>query len=84
VLDARAKYPSNSLADLYNRDGMPGELRQAHNKLDAAVLTVLGLKADASEERILARLFELYDELTRGLLDAQPVKKTRKKPEILA
>lgn len=84
VLDARTNYPSNSLADLYNRDAMPTDLRKAHEKLDAAVLSAFGLKSDASDERILAKLFELYDELTRGLLDAQPVKKTRKKPEILA
>lgn len=84
VLSAREEFPNNTLADLYNPDGMPQSLRQAHNNLDKAVLSVFGLKSNASEESILAKLFDLYDELTRGLLDAQPVKKTRKKPEILA
>ena len=84
VLDARSKYPDNSLADLYNKNGMPGELRQAHNALDALILGSYGLKATATDEQILTALFAQYDDLTRGLLDAQPVKKTRKKPEILA
>ena len=84
VLDARADFPDNSLADLYDPNAMPPALRQAHNQLDKVVLGCFGLKQTASEESILAKLFDLYDELTRGLLDAQPVKKTRKKPEILA
>ena len=78
VLDARAEFPDNSLADLYDPNAMPPALRQAHKKLDAAVLAAFGLKADASDERILAKLFEAYDDLTRGLLDAQSKAKVRR------
>ena len=37
ILDARAKYPENSLADLYDETVMPPELRQAHRANDLAV-----------------------------------------------
>ena len=34
ILDARAKYPDCSLADLYDEVTMPPELRKAHQVLD--------------------------------------------------
>src|SRR3546814_4843931 len=37
VLDARAAHPTSSLADLYDPDTMPGNLRKAHAALDVAV-----------------------------------------------
>jgi hypothetical protein len=37
VLDARAKHPDSSLADLYDPLTMPADLVKAHHKLDAAV-----------------------------------------------
>ena len=37
VVDARARFPGSSLADLYDIDAMPPELRKAHHALDAAV-----------------------------------------------
>lgn len=79
VLDARALYPDNSLAALYNRDGMPSELRKAHKALDKVVLASFGLAATASDEKILETLFDRYSELTRGLLDAEPSKSKRQK-----
>ncbi len=36
ILDARAKYPDSSLADLYDELTMPPELRSAHQKNDRA------------------------------------------------
>lgn len=80
VLDARDSYPENSLADLYNRNGMPSDLRKAHSTLDKAVLAAFGLKAAASDERILEKLFTLYAELTRGLLDLEPDRPRKAKP----
>jgi hypothetical protein len=37
VLDARAKYPESTLADLYDPLTMPPELSKAHAKLDTLV-----------------------------------------------
>ncbi len=37
VLDARAAHPGATLADLYDADLMPPDLRRAHRELDAAV-----------------------------------------------
>ena len=57
-----------TLSDLYDPLTMPTPLRDAHEKLDHAVLTAIGLRSYATELAIVTRLFELYDELTRGLL----------------
>lgn len=64
ILDARAKYPDSSLADLYDAAAMPPDLRRAHSLNDAAVLRLYGLPADAPEPTIVAHLMNLYKELT--------------------
>ncbi len=79
VLDVRGKYPTSSLADLYDPRSMPKDLVNAHNALDRLVLAAYGLKSDATEADILANLFARYAELTADLLTELPVKKTRKK-----
>lgn len=71
VLNARADFPSNSLADLYDSNSMPVVLRSAHVVLDKSVLNAFGMSADASDDEILATLFQRYKEATEGLfLDA--------------
>ncbi len=62
VLEARAKYPNSSLADLYESSSMPSELSKAHAKLDAEVLASYGLEVTSNNVEILERLFELYAE----------------------
>ena len=64
ILDARAKYPDSSLADLYDAAAMPPDLRRAHSLNDAAVLRLYGLSTDAPEPTIVAHLMNLYKELT--------------------
>lgn len=81
VLDVREKYPTSSLADLYDPRSMPKNLVDAHNALDRLVLSSYGLKSDATEADILANLFARYAELTADLLTELPVKKTRKKTD---
>ena len=66
ILDARAKYPDASLADLYDPLTMPPDLRAAHEANDRAVLAAYGLKPDAPEPEIVAHLFKLYAEMTKG------------------
>ena len=64
ILDARAKYPDASLADLYDPLTMPPDLRAAHEANDRAVLAAYGLKPDTPESEIVAHLFKLYAEKT--------------------
>ncbi len=64
ILNARALFPDSSLADLYDPDLMPFELRKAHRTNDAAVLEAYGFPKDATESDIVARLFKMYKELT--------------------
>jgi hypothetical protein len=66
ILDARALYPDSSLADLYDELAMPIELRKAHRANDAAVLEAYGFPKDATESDIVARLFKMYQELTKN------------------
>lgn len=65
ILDARSIYPDSSLADLYDETLMPPELRKAHCANDAAVLEAYGFPKDATESEIVARLFKMYQELTK-------------------
>lgn len=67
VLDARAKFPDASLADLYDPDLMPPDLVKAHNKLDRLVEKAYGKTFTDDAERV-AFLFEEYLKLNEGLL----------------
>jgi len=65
ILDARAKYPESSLADLYDPLLMPPELRKAHKANDRAVMEAYGMWGKVhSEEECVAWLFRLYQALT--------------------
>lgn len=72
ILDARALYPDSSLADLYDELTMPVELRKAHQANDKAVMEVYGMtkivdgkKTWLTESETVARLFEMYEALTK-------------------
>ncbi len=64
ILDARAKYPDSSLADLYDETTMPPELRKAHKENDKAVMAAYGFDPKMSEAEIVAKLFRMYKKLT--------------------
>ena len=66
ILDARAKYPDSSLADLYDELTMPVELRKAHQDNDRAVMQAYGfpVKSSFTESQCVAELFKLYKEKT--------------------
>lgn len=66
VLDAREAYPESSLAALYDPSRMPQELKKAHEELDEAVEQAYGKVFDGDEEKMVAHLFQLYAEATRG------------------
>ena len=62
ILDARALYPNNTLAELYDDAAMPIELRKAHNANDKEVLKLYGMKTDIEESEIVSKLFKMYQE----------------------
>ncbi|WP_251359365.1 DNA methyltransferase [Kangiella sp. TOML190] len=68
ILDARQqevdKDASTSLADLYDPDLMPPELRKAHNAMDKAVDKLYRDKPFSSPLARVKHLFELYSQLT--------------------
>ena len=67
ILDARAKYPDASMADLYDEVTMPVELRKAHQENDRAVMQAYGfpVKSTFTESQCVAELFKLYKEKTK-------------------
>lgn len=64
ILDARAKFPDCSLADLYDETVMPPELRKAHQENDKAVMQAYGFSIKMSESECVAELFKMYEKLT--------------------
>lgn len=65
VIDARAGHEGQSLADLYDPDFMPADLRKAHQRLDKVVDVAFGArKPCANNEERLQVLFDRYVEMT--------------------
>ena len=68
ILDARAKYPDASLADLYDELTMPPELRKAHQRNDRAVMEAYGFWGKLnSEPECVAELMKMYQRLSKPL-----------------
>jgi hypothetical protein len=68
VLDARAKYPASTLADLYDPLTMPGDLLKAHQALDRAVDRCYRSEAFESDRQRVEYLFALYEKITAPLI----------------
>lgn len=67
VLDARAAHPTSSLADLYDPDTMPANLRKAHAALDTAVDRLYRSAPFASDRDRVEHLFGRYEALVNPL-----------------
>ena len=65
ILDARAKYPDSSLADLYDERAMSLELRKAHQANDRTVMQAYGFDPKMTENEMVAELFRMYQEITK-------------------
>ena len=65
ILEARAKYPDSSLADLYDELTMLAELHKAHQDNDRAVMQAYGfpVKSTFTESQCVAELFRKYKEM---------------------
>ena len=86
ILDTRVKFPSSSLADLYDPLTMPNELAKAHQNLDKAVDAAYGFKGKTDAERV-AFLFVLYQKYTSLFAVEKPArraKQSRKKHPVPA
>ncbi len=66
VLLTREEYPAQTLADLYDPDGMPQDLREAHQRLDDLVESCYPGYPFASDEARLECLFRLYEKMTHA------------------
>lgn len=77
ILDARAQFPSASLADLYNPLTMPPKLLKAHEALDKAVDKLYKKEGFKTDTERVAHLFELNRSLT-SLVVEEKAQKRRK------
>ncbi|MBQ7571045.1 MAG: class I SAM-dependent DNA methyltransferase [Bacteroidaceae bacterium] len=66
VLITREYYPEKTLAELYDPDKMPHDLREAHARLDDIVESCYPGYPFASDEARLECLFRLYERMTAG------------------
>jgi len=80
VLDARAQFPTATLADLYDPLTMPKALLEAHQELDRAVDRCYRPEPFTSDRQRVEYLFALYEQLTAPLVAAAKTKKRRVKP----
>ena len=78
VLDARATHSGATLADLYDPDLMPPNLRKAHHALDRAVDRLYRRGGFASERERVEYLFRLYEKMTTLLAVKRKPKRRRR------
>ena len=67
VLDARAAFPTSTLADLYDGLGLSPALTAAHTALDKAVDKCYRKDAFPTDRARVEHLFALYEKLTAPL-----------------
>ena len=79
VLAARANHPDATLADLYDPDAMPPDLRRAHSALDRAVDGLYRRAHFASERERVEHLFALYEQLQAPLAAEAAGKRRRRR-----
>lgn len=64
VLDVREYHCEKTLADLYDPDLMPPDLRSAHDEVDALVDSLYGRRGYETDEQRLSDLFVMYEAMT--------------------
>ena len=64
VLKERERYSEKTLAQLYDPDKMPIELKKAHNEMDLAIEQCYRSSPFKSDGDRLSYLFELYEKMT--------------------
>ena len=69
ILDVRASHRGANLAELYDKESMPGDLREAHVANDRAVDAAYGYSSQNSDTGRVGFLFALYCEI-RGQVNS--------------
>ncbi len=64
VLCVRAEHSEKTLAEMYDPDKMPADLRAAHHNLDLIVESCYRKELFTSDEERLEHLFKLYEKMT--------------------
>ena len=64
ILTVRAEYDDMTLAEMYNPESMPEELRAAHAENDRLVMALYGFDGSMTETDIVTQLLYMYQELT--------------------
>jgi hypothetical protein len=77
VLDVRMNHPESTLADLYDPEVMPNDLRKAHRELDEAVDRLYRREPFASDRERVEHLFMLYEQISAPVLAAAAAKSGR-------
>ncbi|TGN29178.1 class I SAM-dependent DNA methyltransferase [Empedobacter tilapiae] len=65
ILEVRERYPEKTLAQLYDPEKMPEDLKEAHRKNDLVVESCYREKPFTSDEERLEYLFKLYEKMTK-------------------
>lgn len=73
LLDVRETFSERTLADLYDPEIMPRELKCAHVELDELVDSCYRIKQFRNDEERLERLFDLYSHMTLQEKDREVV-----------
>lgn len=77
VLDVREYHCEKTLAELYDPDVMPQDLRDAHAAVDVLVDSIYSKKPYETDEQRLSDLFALYEQMSAEEAAKAPVKKSR-------
>lgn len=78
VLDARTQFPNSTLADLYDTDVMPAQLRKAHRSLDEAVDKLYRPAGFSGDRDRAEHLFGLYERLVTPLVAVTEAPRNRR------
>ncbi|AQX81422.1 SAM-dependent methyltransferase [Plantibacter flavus] len=76
VLDVREYHCEQTLAELYDPDKMPQDLRAAHAEVDALVDSIYSKKTYETEEQRLSDLFAMFERMTAAETAKAPTKNT--------
>lgn len=64
ILDEREQHSEKTLAQLYDPEKMPADLKEAHHQLDIAIEKCYRNKPFENDEERLEYLFKMYEEMT--------------------
>lgn len=78
VLDVREYHCEQTLAELYDPDKMPQDLRDAHAAVDRLVDSIYSKKPYETDEQRLSDLFALYERMTAEEAAEAPTRKIRR------